>query len=363
MRRVLSGDREIDRCFSCGSLWFDYGEVRELTEGRLSAEEPEREHPEPPRGEELARLRKQTVSSLCPRCGEKLEAVDFQMTGIPVLVCHECRGILAPRRSAGRISGHFRYLREHRERFDALGASLAGAARRMREAGRIGDPGSGAAIPLPVVVPLADTGPAVLEFPVVTLLLAVFSLFVYLFAGLAGVPPTLPGGLPGLPSGAGLSGVSPEALLLFPFLHAGLFPLATGLLFLLVLGDNVEDRMGWLPFLLLYLLCGAASGIAHLLWGPPGNPPALGSAGAVAGVLGAYLVFFPGVPVRMYGLGKVASVPAYLFACVWIAAAFLIGPGPFLRLLNPAPLSLAGNLAGFGCGAAGAVLWRVAMET
>ena len=61
----------------------------------------------------------------------------------------------------------------------------------------------------------------------------------------------------------------------------------------------------------------------------------------------------------MYGLGKVTTVPAYLFACVWVAAAFLIGPGPFTDLLNPAPLSLAGSLAGFGAGVGGAILWQL----
>lgn len=362
MRRVVAGEQEIDRCFSCGALWFDYGEIRELTEGRLAVEEGEKKPTEPPAGE-LARLHRQAASILCPRCGDKLGAVDFQMTGIPVMVCHECRGILAPRRSAGNISARFRFLREHREKYAALGGSLAEAARRRQAAGKGAGAGeSGVGLPLPVVVPLADTGPEVRTFPIVTLLLAALSFSIYLFAGLGEVPLRLPGGLPGLPSGAGFRGVPSEALLIGSFLHAGLLPLATGLLFLLVLGDNVEDRMGWLPFLLLYLLCGAAAGAAHLLWGKTGNPPALGSAGAVAGVLGAYLVFFPEVPIRMYGMGKVVSVPAYLFACAWVAGAFLIGPGPFMDFLNPAPLSLAGNLAGFGSGVAGAVLWRAMAE-
>jgi len=361
MRRVLSGGQEIDRCFSCGTIWFDFGEIRELTEGRLPSDEWGNGDPGTGRGEELARLHRRAASTLCPRCGEKLEAVDFRMTGIPVLACHGCRGILAPRRSAGRISGHFRDLREHRDKLDALGSSLAGVSRRMQEAGRgrNGD-GSAAGIPLPVVVPLADTGPEVFEFPVVTLLLAALSFFIYLFAGMGEAPLRLPGGLAGLPSGTGLSGISPEALLFSPFLHAGLLPLATGLLFLLVLGDNVEDRMGWFPFLLLYLACGVAAGAAHLAWGKTGNPPALGSAGAVAGVLGAYLIFFPEVSIRMYGFGKVASVPAYLFACFWIAAAFLVGPGPFMEFLNPAPLSLAGSLAGFAVGMVAAILWKIA---
>lgn len=161
-----------------------------------------------------------------------------------------------------------------------------------------------------------------------------------------------------LPSGTGFGDVQPSVLWLAPFFHGGILPLAVGCLFLYVLGDNVEDRLGHAPFFLFYLACGMIAGAAHVLWGKAGAPAALGSAGAVAGLLGAYLVFFPQVPISMYKGGQVVSVPAYLFACAWVVAQFLWSWGPLTDLLNPAPLSLAGNLAGFAAGAAGAALWR-----
>ncbi len=70
--------------------------------------------------------------------------------------------------------------------------------------------------------------------------------------------------------------------------------------------------------------------------------------------------FFPEVPVTMYGMGETVSVPAYLFACAWAVGVFLWGwgPGPLSALLNPAPYSLAGHLAGFGAGVGAAALWR-----
>ena len=122
----------------------------------------------------------------------------------------------------------------------------------------------------------------------------------------------------------------------------------------------MEDRLGRVPFLLFYLFCGAVAGAAHVVAGKAGMPAALGSAGAVAGVLGAYLVFFPDVPIEMYGMGRVVTVPAYLFACAWAVAVFLWGwgTGPLSNLLNPAPYSLAGHLAGFGTGVACALLCR-----
>ncbi len=358
MRRVISGGREVDRCLSCGALWFDYGEIRELTEGRLAVDDGEEIPPDPP-GSALRRLHGRAATLACPRCGGRMGAIDFQMTGIPVLHCRTCRAYLAPRRSAAGISARFHFIREHGETYARLGETMAATTRKRmeREHGPVVD-SSGMQIPLPVVVPLADEGPGVRSFPVVTWFLVGLSLAVYIFARLGGGAVTLSGGLPGLPSGAGIQGVSPTDLLVSPFLHAGIVPLIAGILFLLVLGDNVEDRMGWLPFLAFYLLSGVLAGAAHLLWGTPGAPAALGSAGAVAGVLGAYLVFFPEVSIEMYGLGRVASVPAYLFACFWVAAAFLTGPGPLVDWINPAPLSLPGTLAGFGTGVLGAACWR-----
>jgi membrane associated rhomboid family serine protease len=196
----------------------------------------------------------------------------------------------------------------------------------------------------------------------VTYLLIGLSAVLYAYFKISGAGLRLPGGFPGLPSGSGFGVVPGAAILASPFLHAGLVPLIAGALFLFVLGDNVEDRIGRVPFLILYLLCGAAAGVAQLHLGMPGHPAALGSAGAVAGVLGAYLVFFPQVSITMYGLGRVASLPAYLFACAWVVAAFLIGPGPFTNFLNPAPFSLAGNLAGFGAGVFCAAFWRLLEE-
>lgn len=362
MRRVMAGDKEIDRCLACGALWFDYGEIRELTEGHLEVEPGQETPQDPPKGL-LRNMHRQARSISCPRCEGAMGAIDFQMTGVPVIRCRKCRGYLAPRRSAAAIVERFRVARQHGKKFAELGESLAGAMKRRMERSHGSVLGaSGMPIPLPVIVPLADDGPAVSSFPLVTSLLIGLSLGVYILARIADATITLPGGLPGLPSGSGAQGVSLTNLLIFPFLHAGLVPLLTGALFLFILGDNVEDRMGWLPFFLLYLSCGVLAGTAHVLWGKPGGYAALGSAGAVAGVLGAYLVFFPDVSIEMYGLGKVTTVPAYLFACVWVAAVFLIGPGPFVEIINPAPLSLVGNLAGFGAGVAGAVLWRLGEE-
>ena len=75
MRRVMAGDKEIDRCLACGALWFDYGEIRELTEGHLEVEAGE-ETPQDPPGGLLRKMHRQAMSISCPRCGGAVGAID-----------------------------------------------------------------------------------------------------------------------------------------------------------------------------------------------------------------------------------------------------------------------------------------------
>ncbi len=389
MRRIVSGGKEIDACTACGALWFDPGEIRELTEGRLPApggegsgpvedaegkgkgkEKEKEKEKEKGTGKiktavRLSLLRAAAASAHCPRCEGILGAVDFQATGIPVLLCPSCGGILAPREFAAEISERFRFVREHGVLYEELGRSLATTTRRRMETkygfSRRPAPGKGEmTFPLPVVVPLADDGPELGSLPLVTYGLIAVSVVLYILRMIKGGMLPLPGGLPGLPAGAGFAEVPRESLLVAPLLHAGIVPLVIGSFFLLVLGDNVEDRIGRVPFLLFFLFCGAVAGAAHVLWGKAGGPPATGSAGAAAGILGAYLVFFPNVSLRVYGMGRIVSLPAYLFACAWVVAVFFLamGMGPIEKILFPGSLSLAGNMAGFGAGIAGASLWR-----
>jgi len=371
MRAVASGEVEVDRCGTCGAAWFDPGEIRELTQGRLPAEEdstPADDPSRPPRKEKgiaVRRAWREAPGLSCPRCGEPLRPSDFEITGVPVFRCRRCGGMLVSRRSVTALSARYKFQRDHAALYEALGASMAEEVRRREnrrlgpDAGRV-RPGEVPVPGLPVLVPLADGGSSAGRTPLVTYgILALSVLLYFLYTTGAGGMDGLPARL-ALPAGTGFGAQEMFSLLPALFFHGGIVPLVVGCLFLYVLGDNVEDRLGRVPFLLFYLICGAVAGAAHVLCGKAGMPAALGSAGAVAGVLGAYLVFFPQVPIDMYGMGRVVTVPAYLFACAWAVSVFLWGwgPGPLSALINPAPYSLAGHLAGFGTGAAFAVLWK-----
>jgi membrane associated rhomboid family serine protease len=113
-------------------------------------------------------------------------------------------------------------------------------------------------------------------------------------------------------------------------LHGSLLHLAGNMLFLWVFGDNVEDAMGHGRFLAFFLLCGAASGLAHAVASPDSTRPLIGASGAVAGVVAAYLILYPRV--RLWALflnGIPLKVPAYGAIGFWfalqLAAAFLSG--------------------------------------
>ena len=115
--------------------------------------------------------------------------------------------------------------------------------------------------------------------------------------------------------------------LTFMFLHGGVFHLVGNMWFLYIFGDNVEDRLGHFRYLLFYLLCGLASGISHLVinWGA--NIPTIGASGAIAGVMGAYLILHPRAKVLtlipIFFLPYFVEIPAFFFLGIWFLFQFL----------------------------------------
>jgi len=113
------------------------------------------------------------------------------------------------------------------------------------------------------------------------------------------------------------------------FLHANLLHLASNVWFLWIFGDNVEDRLGHGRYLLFYLLCGVVSFLVHGFSAPRSAIPALGASGAISGVLGAYLILFPGarvltlIPIVI--IPWFVEVPALVFIGVWFLLQFLYG--------------------------------------
>jgi len=108
------------------------------------------------------------------------------------------------------------------------------------------------------------------------------------------------------------------------FLHGSLLHLAGNMWFLWIFGDNVEDRFGHLAYLAIYFLAGVAGTAGFVLMRPDEVTPLIGASGAVAGVLGAYLVAFPLRPVLAFAGFFLLPVPAVIFIGLWLAGQFLV---------------------------------------
>src|SRR4030042_1799025 len=106
-------------------------------------------------------------------------------------------------------------------------------------------------------------------------------------------------------------------LLTSAFLHGGWFHLLSNMWTLFIFGDNVEDRMGHMRYLIFYLLAGAAAGAAQVVFDPLSRLPTVGASGAIAGVLGAYFILYPQGRVLtflpLFILPWFVEIPAYFF--------------------------------------------------
>jgi membrane associated rhomboid family serine protease len=113
------------------------------------------------------------------------------------------------------------------------------------------------------------------------------------------------------------------------FLHGGWLHLGSNMLALFIFGDNVEDRLGHLRFLLFYLLCGIAASLLHIFVAPSSPIPALGASGAIAGVLAGYMALYPRARVvtfvPIFFIPWLIRVPAFLWAIGWFGTQLASG--------------------------------------
>ncbi len=123
-------------------------------------------------------------------------------------------------------------------------------------------------------------------------------------------------------------------LTLFPFfthmfLHGGWVHVLSNLWILFIFGDNVEDRMGHVRYLAFYILAGLAAGMLQYLFMRTGNTPLIGASGAIAGVLGAYFLFFPKAHIYtfipVFILPWLVEIPAVLFLAFWFVTQIVYG--------------------------------------
>lgn len=134
------------------------------------------------------------------------------------------------------------------------------------------------------------------------------------------------------------------------FMHGGLLHLGGNMLFLWIFGDNVEEAMGHVKYLLFYLLCGVAAGLAQVLMNLDSQIPSLGASGAISGVLGAYLVLFPHQRVRVLVFRMITQMPAIVVIGMWIVLQFINGIGQLAQTEETGGVAYAAHIGGFVAG-------------
>ncbi len=116
------------------------------------------------------------------------------------------------------------------------------------------------------------------------------------------------------------------AILLSMFMHGSVLHLGGNMLFLWVFGNNIEDRFGTLRYLLFYLAAGVVATFAHVFFQPTSTVPVIGASGAIAGVMGAYLVLFPNARVLSLLFFVVAEIRAKWWLVIWFVSQFFVNP-------------------------------------
>lgn len=135
------------------------------------------------------------------------------------------------------------------------------------------------------------------------------------------------------------------------FLHGGLLHLIGNMWYLWIFGDNVEDRLGHVRFLAFYLFCGIIAGLFHTLFNLNSRVPSIGASGAIAGVLGAYLVTFPHarvlalVPILFFW--QIVEIPAIIFLGFWFVMQFLNGMASIAVTASTGGVAWMAHVGGF----------------
>ena len=113
------------------------------------------------------------------------------------------------------------------------------------------------------------------------------------------------------------------------FLHGGILHLGGNMLYLWIFGNNVEDELGHVPFIVFYLLCGLIASLVHATLTPSSKIPMIGASGAISGVLGAYAIRFPWARIKtlifLFFFVTVVEIPALFFLGFWFLFQFIQG--------------------------------------
>jgi membrane associated rhomboid family serine protease len=310
-------------CPGCKGVWFESEDFAPFAK-QLS----EREDLKPPRPEYFEAKKVVHASKvyeeqrLCPECRTDMRKFNYAYDSNIILdKCTNCGGIWT---DYGEIQNVAAYLKRD-PKADALGASIVEHQRDMDDLSAIRET-FGGRIPLwagyfRIILPLGDENKTE-RFPVINSLLIGVCTFIFalvMFSSEFTLRDIIEeyGFVPARFFGIGL--------VTSMFLHAGVIHLLGNMYFLWIFGDNIEDRLGYIKYILFYLGAGIAAAALHGVTNLGSTVPAVGASGAISGVMGAYLVFYPLAKIRLFFLYRVIRVPAVGYLGFWFGLQLLYG--------------------------------------
>jgi membrane associated rhomboid family serine protease len=141
------------------------------------------------------------------------------------------------------------------------------------------------------------------------------------------------------------------------FLHGGPMHLIGNMLYLWIVGDNVEEVLGTVRYLLVYLACGLAGSLAQIAAAPNSVIPTLGASGAIAGIMGAYVVWFPHNQIRVLIFRIITVLPAVVVIGGWIALQIFLGSQSFGKMGESGGVAYLAHVGGAAVGILVALLF------
>jgi len=313
----------VDVCPNCKGIWFDSGEIAGFIKNLTESEDISPQTPQLFKAREIQKpdMSKEKAKS-CPKCTEKLEIFNYVYDSNVFLdKCPSCQGIWADRGEALEIAKRLKVdpevsaIMKHMAKQDKMSESLQELGRVLRT------PISPIVLFMPkIIIPLADDNPRQ-RTPVVTISIIFLCMLVFVGQLLFVSNPQ---------SFVQKFGLVPAnffsiGLLSSMFLHGGILHLIGNMFFLWLFGDNVEDRFSRFNFLIFYLCCGLAASVLHSVVNMGSIIPAIGASGAVSGIMGAYLLFYPTARVKVLFIYKIIHVPAFFYIGLWILFQIIFG--------------------------------------
>ena len=327
LAEVAGKSATVDICQSCKGIWFDRGELVNIVQELLQREDvaPRSLHP-------FERSRVQTakaddqIKRLCPRCQQQMKSFNYAYDSNIILEkCSNCEGIWA---DAGEVREVARYLKED-PRARVLGEALLQMQQEdqtLKDLAELGETLTARNVPpwllfMPkIILPLSDDTER-RRTPLVTVSIIVLNILIFFgqvvlvkdyeaYVQRFGFTPTHFWSI---------------GLLSSMFIHAGLLHLAGNMFFLWLFGDNVEDRFHRLGYFIFYLCCGMSAILLHTVMNLHTSLPAVGASGAISGIMGAYLVFYPAARIKTFFIYQVLQIPAVLYLGTWFLFQLLWG--------------------------------------